>query len=81
MPPIEQIKKDDSNNGIDKQWTKVFFHIYKQGEGLLNLPRMIYANKSWTLKQLHLHFYFNVKDSLARWLKEVQSEGKSASCR
>jgi hypothetical protein len=81
MPPIDQIKKDDSNNGIDKQWTKVFFHIFKDGSGLLNLPRLMYAKKSWSLKELHLNFFHNVKDLLGRWLKEVQLDGRSNNCR
>ena len=36
LPAIEVIKKDDSNQGIDEDWAKVFYHIYKDGI-LLNL--------------------------------------------
>jgi hypothetical protein len=28
MAPIGKILKDDSNNGIEDEWTKVIFHIY-----------------------------------------------------
>ena len=29
LPPLNQIKKDDSNYGIDADWTKVCIHIFK----------------------------------------------------
>jgi len=29
LPPLEQIKKDDSNYGIAPSWTKVCVNIYK----------------------------------------------------
>jgi hypothetical protein len=29
LAPIGKILKDDSNNGIDDEWTKIVFHIYK----------------------------------------------------
>ena len=53
LPPIEQINKFDSNNGIDKEWVKIAIHIFKETDGLLNLPRFIWAKKSWTLMELH----------------------------
>jgi len=67
LPPIEQIKKDDSNNGIDPSWTKICISILKQGEGLLNLPRFMWIKKSWTLKELHLRFFDYFKDLFVRW--------------
>ena len=30
LPPLAQTKKDDSNYGIDSDWTKVCIHIYKE---------------------------------------------------
>jgi hypothetical protein len=48
MPPLTQIKKDDSNYGIDSEWTKVAIHIFKE-HAHLNLPRFIWVRKSWTL--------------------------------
>lgn len=80
LPSIETIKKDDSNNGLDQDWCKIFYHIFKDGT-LLNLPRLFYAKKSWTLKELHVQFFESVKDLISRWLKDVKDEGKSARCK
>jgi hypothetical protein len=77
LAPLGKILKDDSNNGIDEDWTKVFFHIYKENAGLLNLPRVVYAKKSWTLMELHYQFFDYIKDLLRKWLKDVQENGSS----
>ena len=42
LPPLAQIKKDDSNYGIDSEWTKIVVHIFKDG-ALLNLARFIWV--------------------------------------
>mmetsp|Transcript_13296 Transcript_13296/g.22575 ORF Transcript_13296/g.22575 Transcript_13296/m.22575 type:complete len:401 (-) Transcript_13296:1271-2473(-) len=31
LPPLELVKKDDSNYGIDPEWVKIVFHIHKDG--------------------------------------------------
>jgi len=61
LPPVTQIKKDDSNNGIDSTFTKIVVHIFKDGQ-LLNLPRIIYADKTWSLKKMHLEFFILFRD-------------------
>lgn len=71
LPPLEQVKKDDSNNGIDTQWVKICVHIFKEYSGLLNLPRFLWAKKSWTLRELHLNFYATFSDLFVRWYKDV----------
>ena len=81
MPPIEQINKYDSNNGIDPEWLKVAIHIFREGEGLLNLPRFIWVKKSWTLVELHHQFFDYIKDLFVRWYKEIAESGKSNKCR
>lgn len=48
LPPLDLIKKDDSNNGIDPSWVKVCINVLQQTETekkgkLLNLPRFIYV--------------------------------------
>lgn len=53
LPPLNQIKKDDSNYGIDPEWTKVVVHIFKDNTHM-NLARIIWVKKSWTLTELHL---------------------------
>ena len=53
MPPIEKIRKDDSNHGIDASWTKMCLNMYQGNQGLLNLPRFIWVEKSTTLMELH----------------------------
>jgi len=57
LPPLEQIRKDDSNHGISEEWCKVCVNVFKTGEGLFNLPRIIWVKKSWTLKEVHYHFF------------------------
>ena len=49
LPPLTQTKKDDSNYGIDSEWVKVVIHIFKN-LNLLNLARVIWVKKTWTLK-------------------------------
>tara|TARA_B110000285_G_C15092412_1_gene599869 strand:- start:1065 stop:1208 length:144 start_codon:yes stop_codon:yes gene_type:complete len=46
----------------------------------MNLPRVFWAKKSWTLKELHLNFFDYFKDILVRWLKEVQELELSDKC-
>ena len=53
IPAAEVVNKFDSNYGIDPSWVKVVIHIFKEGEGLLNLPRFIWVNKNWSLVELH----------------------------
>ena len=77
LPAIEQIKKDDSNYGIDAAWVQVPIHIYRVQTGLLNLPRFIWIRKDWTLKQAHLEFFKYTKDLLVRWYQEIKKEGMS----
>lgn len=66
--------------GIDSLWVKVFIHIFKDNS-LLNLPRVIWVNKNWTLKELHLRFFAYVRDLFVRWYKEVQEKGTSEKSR
>lgn len=76
MPPLNQIKKDDSNYGIDPEWTKVVVHIFKDNTHM-NLARVLWVKKSWTLTELHLQFFNEYKDLLHRWYKECQEKGSS----
>jgi len=66
LPPLEQSKKNDSNYGISDTWTKVCVLVYKEYD-TWNLPRFLWVKKSWTLKELHLHFFDAFKDLLIRW--------------
>ena len=54
--PLEQTRKDDSNYGIDQSWMKMCINVYKDNK-LLNLPRFLWVNKSWTLKELHMNYF------------------------
>ena len=73
--PLGTILKDDSNMGIDKEWTKIVLHIHKGMQGISNLPRFFWAKKSWTLKELHVQFFFYIKDLMKRWLREFTEDG------
>lgn len=46
-------------------------------EQLFNLPRIFWAKKSWTMKELHLNFFDYFKDIIRRWLLEVKEKGNS----
>lgn len=76
LPPLAQLKKDDSNYGISPEWTKVVVHIFKDG-ALLNLARVVWVQKSWTLKELHLHFFDAFKNLLHRWYMDMDEKGNS----
>ena len=78
IPSIDKVKKDDSNYGIDQEWVKVCIHIFRDQTGLLNLPRFIWVNKNWSLKELHLHFFKYIKDLLIRWYREIKEDGASS---
>ena len=83
MLPLGTITKTDSNMGIDAEWTKIVFHIYIEGNyrsELVNLPRIFWAKKSWTLKELHLNFFDYFKDILRRWFKDIAERGNSERC-
>jgi hypothetical protein len=83
MLPLGSISKTDSNNGVSDEWTKIVFHIFKEKtylSQLMNLPRVFWAKKSWTLKELHLHSFDYFKDIMKRWLKEVQDTEQSDKC-
>ena len=83
MLPLGTISKTDSNMGIDAEWTKVVFHIYQETsyrQEYINLPRIFWAKKSWTLKELHLNFFDYIKDILRRWLKDIKEYETSDRC-
>lgn len=71
MPPLTLIKKDDSNYGIDTEWTKIAIHIFKDQQHL-NLPRFIWIKNSWTLKELHLNFYDEFKSIISNWYRDCK---------
>jgi len=77
LPPTEQLSKYDSNHSIHSDWVKIVFHIFKDGKGLLNLPRVLWVNKKWNLQELHLNIFDYYKDLMIRWYKEIKEQGKS----
>lgn len=74
--PLNQIKKDDSNYGIDTEWTKMVLHVYKGGD-LLNLARIIWVKKSSTLLELHKQFFHEFKNVIFGYYKDLETHGKS----
>ena len=66
--------------GIDKEWTKIALHIHRGPQGVSNLPRIFWAKKAWTLKELHIHFFDYIKDLMRRWLKDLKDEEVSNKC-
>lgn len=79
LPPITQVSKVDSNYGIDSEWVKIPIHYHKTQ--YMQLPRFMWAKKSWNLKELHQRFYNEHKDLFYRWLKETSEEGYSDKCK
>jgi len=59
----------------------VLYHIFQEQRGLLNLPRVVYVKKSWTLRELHIRFFETVKDLMIRWLKDYKDDEASSRCR
>ena len=53
---MNQIKNDDSNYGVKREWVKVVVHL-TQDEESIGYPRVFWAKKSWSTKQLHVEFY------------------------
>ena len=76
LPPIEQLSKTDSNMGVDSNWVKIVVHSF-QGSEKFNLPRMFWARKDWTLKQLHWNVFAYFHDLFVRWLQDYKDQGSS----
>lgn len=62
--------------GIDSNWVKIVVHSF-QGFDKFNLPRMIWARKDWTLKQLHWNVFAYFQDLFVRWLQDYKDQGSS----
>ena len=77
LPPTTQLSKSDSNYGINDDWTKIVVHIGTDRKKKTNLPRVIWAKKSWTLKELHMDFFAQFKDAIYRWITEFEKDGGS----
>jgi hypothetical protein len=70
-PRLDGLDKYDDNFGVGDEWTKVviqMMQVQKQSYSTytvsktFNIPRIVWVNKKWTLKQVHLEifkFYLN----------------------
>lgn len=76
LPAIENLSKTDSNMGISTDWVKIVVHIY-QSNDKFNLPRVIWARKDWTLKELHMQVFKYFLDLLVRWFKDFKENNDS----
>jgi len=45
------------------QWMKQHYSV----ERLHKLPRLLWAKKSWTLQELHLHVFKHVRGIISEW--------------
>ena len=61
--------KHDENYGIDANMIKVCIHTYKEDNKLATLPRFIWVNKEWSLKELHIKVFQHVKHLFICWYK------------
>lgn len=77
LPPIEEISRTDSNMGISSEWVKIVVHSY-QAMDKFNLPRVIWARKDWSLKELHWEVFRYFRDLFVRWLSDYKEHGNSA---
>ena len=76
LPPIEQIRKDDSNHGIDSGWIKIYVSNHRSGDyGPQNLPRFMWINKSWTLQELHHQVLGYHKNVFVNWYNNKGRSG------
>lgn len=76
LPPIEEISRTDSNMGVSLDWVKIVLHSF-QGYEKFNLPRVIWARKDWTLKELHWNVFRYFRDLFVRWLQDFKDQGTS----
>ena len=56
---------------------KICVHVFKQDKGLQNLTRFIWAQKDWTLKELHYKFFEFFKDLFIKWYKDEGGKSKN----
>lgn len=62
--------------GISNDWVKIVVHSYQSMERF-NLPRVIWARKDWTLKELHWNVFRYFRDLFVRWLHDFKENGNS----
>lgn len=66
------LDKRDCNNGVNDNYTKVALNlssmVRKYSRDIGYLPRMIWVDKRFTLKQLHYHVFEYLRPVLGEWL-------------
>lgn len=66
----------DSNNGVSAEFTRLALNMsyLQRGRGFNNLekdttlPRLMWINKSWNLKQLHLEVFSYLRQVFSQWI-------------
>lgn len=67
---------NDSNNGVGEEWTKLVLHVKQFSKAKFSsnltkdsfLPRMMWVNKSWTIKDLHVKVFSFIRHLIAEWI-------------
>ena len=76
LPLLEQANKTDNNYGVGEEWTKQVIYIKKYQKSqyssfnsliFVNIPRVMWVNKNWSLKQLHFEIYKFMKKMFLMW--------------
>ena len=69
----------DNNNGLDKNWVRIIINLrkydedYRKARKRLIFPRIIYINKQWSTKQVHLTI-LKIFSSILKKYHNVQSD-------
>lgn len=75
LPSQDLSTKSDSNNGISEDWTKTVTYMMMGQKNQYssymsiktnNIPRIIWINKRWTLKQVHQEVFRFFRFSLSQ---------------
>jgi len=76
LPVMEKCNNSDNNHGLGEEWTKLVISIkypekssysYYTSYNAFQVPRILYVKKSWTMQQVHLHFFVFFRKVFNNW--------------
>ena len=78
--------KTDSNNGISSDWTRLIVNMCYLNPGSYSysqkqkksLPRLMWINKNWNMKQLHMEVFIFIRQLFAEWLRLNKERNEKA---
>lgn len=64
----------DDNYGIDPDYIKMSVNVMQDLKGVVNIPRMLWVHKDWTLRELHMKILDYFIQLFLSWYKDNDEE-------